>query len=229
MNRLETFEQFLATQSVQIPIIGFVFNLIMATILAIMLGYIYTTYGNSISNRKAFARNLLLISLPTMVIITIVKSSLALSLGLVGALSIVRFRAAIKEPEELAYLFMAITIGLGCGADQVFITTVSLIFISGVIVVLKRFTSTYYSSANLYITVSGKSGSMLSLTNISDVISHHCTSAKLKRFDKIGETLEAVYQANFESLEDLTMAQTELEEIDSAVRFSILDQEGVMT
>ena len=43
------------------------------------------------------------LSLTTMIIITIVKSSLALSLGLVGALSIVRFRTAIKEPEELAY------------------------------------------------------------------------------------------------------------------------------
>ena len=43
----------------------------------------------------------------TMVVITIVKSSLALSLGLVGALSIVRFRAAIKEPEELAFYFFS--------------------------------------------------------------------------------------------------------------------------
>ena len=48
----------------------------------------------------------------TMLIISIVKSSLALSLGLVGALSIIRFRAAIKEPEELAYLFLAIGISI---------------------------------------------------------------------------------------------------------------------
>ena len=53
-----------------------------------------------------------------MVMITIVKSSLALSLGLVGALSIVRFRTAIKEPEELSYAFLSIAIGLGLGADQ---------------------------------------------------------------------------------------------------------------
>jgi hypothetical protein len=58
----------------------------------------------------------------------IVKSSLALSLGLVGALSIVRFRAAIKEPEELVYLFLIIAIGLGCGANQLIITSVGIIF-----------------------------------------------------------------------------------------------------
>ena len=52
-------------------------------------------------------------------VILIVKSSLALSLGLVGALSIVRFRTPIKEPEELIYLFLAIAIGLGFGAGQI--------------------------------------------------------------------------------------------------------------
>ena len=54
----------------------------------------------------------------TLLVISIVKSSLALSLGLVGALSIVRFRTAIKDPEELIYLFFSIAIGLGMGADQ---------------------------------------------------------------------------------------------------------------
>ena len=64
----------------------------------------------------------------TMLIISIVKSSLALSLGLVGALSIIRFRAAIKEPEELVYLFLIFAIGLGCGANQLVITTVGIVF-----------------------------------------------------------------------------------------------------
>ena len=48
--------------------------------------------------------------------------TMALSLGLVGALSIIRFRAAIKEPEELSYLFLAISVGLGFGAEQTVIT-----------------------------------------------------------------------------------------------------------
>ena len=65
----------------------------------------------------------------------IVKTSLALSLGLVGALSIVRFRAAIKEPEELVYLFLIIAIGLGCGANQLIIITTG-IFFSLVIIML---------------------------------------------------------------------------------------------
>ncbi len=63
-----------------------------------------------------------MMSLTTFLVITVVKSSLALSLGLVGALSVIRFRTPIKEPEELVYLFLAIGIGLGFGANQIVIT-----------------------------------------------------------------------------------------------------------
>ena len=64
-----------------------------------------------------------MLSLITFLVILIVKSSLALSLGLVGALSIVRFRTPIKEPEELIYLFLAIALGLGYIAGQIIPTT----------------------------------------------------------------------------------------------------------
>lgn len=94
------------------------FNLLISIILASAVAWFYTQYGTSLSNRARFAQTLPLLALTTVLIISIVKSSLALSLGLVGALSIVRFRTAIKEPEELLYLFVAIAIGLGLGADQ---------------------------------------------------------------------------------------------------------------
>ena len=65
-----------------------------------------------------------MLAITTTVVITVVKFSLALSLGLVGALSIVRFRAAIKEPEELIYLFLIIGIGLASGSGQHYISFV---------------------------------------------------------------------------------------------------------
>ena len=80
-----------------------------------------------------------MLGITTTIVITIVKSSLALSLGLVGALSIVRFRAAIKEPEELVYLFLIIAIGLGCGAGQVKIVFVGIIFSLLIILIYSKF------------------------------------------------------------------------------------------
>src|SRR5688572_31080573 len=95
-----------------------VINLLLSVLLASAVSWFYTHYGRSFSNRSKFANNLPALAMATVLIISVVKSSLALSLGLVGALSIVRFRTAIKEPEELIYLFIAIAIGLGLGADQ---------------------------------------------------------------------------------------------------------------
>ena len=72
-------------------------------------------------------------------VITVIKFSLALSLGLVGALSIVRFRAAIKEPEELVYLFFTIGIGLANGANQFALSISSTLIILFFLIVRSHF------------------------------------------------------------------------------------------
>jgi hypothetical protein len=90
--------------------------------MAQILCWHYIRFANVLSNKPKFGRVLVFLSLTTFLVISVVKTSLALSLGLVGALSIIRFRTPIKEPEELAYLFLAISVGIGVGADQSFLT-----------------------------------------------------------------------------------------------------------
>jgi zinc transporter ZupT len=80
-------------------------NLGIALVLGQVLGWHFVQV---LSNKRKLARVLMFIAATTVLIITVVASSLALSLGLVGALSIIRFRTPVKEPEELAYLFLAI-------------------------------------------------------------------------------------------------------------------------
>ena len=98
----------------------------LALLHALLLSFAVAKCGKMLTDRSQYT-GIFLVLIPTMVlIITIVKSSLALSLGLVGALSIVRFRTPVKEPEELTYLFLAIAAGLGLGAGQLLITNVSI-------------------------------------------------------------------------------------------------------
>jgi hypothetical protein len=93
-------------------------NLGLVLILSQVLAWHYLRFSPVLSNKRKFARTFVFIATTTMLVITIVKTSLALSLGLVGALSIIRFRTPIKEPEELSYLFLAIGLGLGFGASD---------------------------------------------------------------------------------------------------------------
>ena len=115
---------FFLNENISISLNNFIINLIATLILCFALRQLYIKFSSSLSNKDEFSKNFIILGITTCIVITIVKSSLALSLGLVGALSIVRFRAAIKEPEELVYLFLVISIGLGNGAGQTKITLV---------------------------------------------------------------------------------------------------------
>ena len=132
MDNLEQFTKsnlnFFINQNIQIDLQGFILSLLCAAVLSFLVQLFYIRYSSTLSNRKEFAKNFVVLGVTTCIVIMIVKSSLALSLGLVGALSIVRFRAAIKEPEELVYLFLIIAIGLGCGANQLVIITTGIFF-----------------------------------------------------------------------------------------------------
>lgn len=120
------FEEYLEQFNTTISAFDFGVGLILTAILAMVIRLYYIRFGDAVSNRKRFANNFLPLALSTMLIITIVKSSIALSLGLVGALSIVRFRAAIKDPEELTYLFLVIGLGLAMGANQFIIGIIAI-------------------------------------------------------------------------------------------------------
>ena len=134
--------QFFLNENIQIDLENFVLNLFVAIILCFLIQLAYNKTSRSLSNSENFSRNFIVLGLTTTIIITIVKSSLALSLGLVGALSIVRFRAAIKEPEELVFLFLIIAVGLGCGAGQINITVVGTLIAIIIIFIM------YFSKRN---------------------------------------------------------------------------------
>jgi hypothetical protein len=226
-NRLQTFEQFVASQNIQIEIFDLVTNLGIAAILSLILSYVYTRFGTSISNRKSLSKNFLMLTLTTLFIITIVKSSLALSLGLVGALSIVRFRTAIKEPEELNYLFFSIAIGLGLGANQSTITIAAFIVIVSFIVIMNFRQHSIYKVEDMFVTVSGNS-ELIKLDKIISILERACKMIELKRFDEKRKIMEAVFIVEFRDIESFQKSQDEIKTLDPAAAISILNNKLVI-
>ena len=227
MNKYQTFKEFLATQSMHVPIWGFLLNLVLAALLAYILGRVYTKYGTSLSNRRLFAQNFVPLTTTTMLIISIIKSSLALSLGLVGALSIVRFRAAIKEPEELSFLFLAIAIGLGLGADQRNITLFAFAFMM-VIIWLRNISHKSENNQNLYLTISSHNPVKAELENIIQILNKNCTSVNLKRFDESKELLEASFLVEFDNMDKLNKSKSELQGLSDSIKITFLDNKGII-
>lgn len=186
------FQKFLITQEQQISLTDFLYNAIILIILSIILEYTYIKCSRTISNRKQFAGVFLIIAFTTMLIISIVKSSLALSLGLVGALSIVRFRAAIKEPEELAYIFFAIAIGLGLGANQALVVLEA--FVIGMVILWGRYflKGRGATHQNLYLSVSSSSGT-INLDDVISVVKQVFGRNSLRRYDENDEHFEVSF------------------------------------
>lgn len=114
----------------KIEFLDFTIKLTLSLLFSLFISFSYRKYSFGINRSTFIISNTILLSIIVTLIISVVKSSLALSLGLVGALSIVRFRNAVKDPLELLIYFSAIGVGLSIGADQFLASLIFTIFIS---------------------------------------------------------------------------------------------------
>ena len=156
-----------------------------------------------------------------------VKSSLALSLGLVGALSIVRFRTPIKEPEELAYLFIAIAMGLGLGANQTVPTVVAALAILAAMAVIGK-SRGKPGAKNIYLSVDWQiqngEGADEYLQRLNEITSKHTISCDLRRFDLRENALEATYFLDIAGGDELSALVDELNRSFHGAGITFLDQ-----
>lgn len=228
MNKLQEFFDNFTQASEVVDVAAVIVNLLIAAFLSFLIGQVYIRYGTSISNRRMFASNFILLACTTTLIITIVKSSLALSLGLVGALSIVRFRAAIKEPEELSFLFVTIALGLGLGANQTVLTILSVGIIMGLVCLRGMRNKAGHTAQNLYLNVVSNSPGALSLAKIVESLKANCESVELRRFDDRPEGVEAAFLVELNDVSRLEATVSELRLVNESVQISFNDHRGIL-
>ena len=210
-----TLSKFFVNENIQIDIDNFIINLIVAIILSFLVQITYNKTSRSLSNAENFSKNFVILGLTTTIVITIVKSSLALSLGLVGALSIVRFRAAIKEPEELVFLFLIIAIGLGCGAGQINVTLIGTLVSIIIIFIFK------YSKGNKQkITIDQFNVSLISkkklnkdnLKAVIDLVANYSSQSEFISISQDSNTTTINLLSKFKNLNNINELNKKLKE-----------------
>ena len=169
--------------------------LVLTLVMAQILAWHYVRYARVLSNKRKFARSFVFISGTTLLVITIVSSSLALSLGLVGALSIVRFRTPIKEPEELAYLYLAIATGIGMGANEPVLT---ILVFTGILLYLTLQSRVSGSDVNLRTVLQFSAPAAAveaadgeTLPRLLSVVEESCSRVDLRRVDSAADEFHA--------------------------------------
>tara|TARA_B100001989_G_C24462227_1_gene424757 strand:- start:179 stop:886 length:708 start_codon:yes stop_codon:yes gene_type:complete len=124
--------------SVTITFIDALTILIISLFIGLYFRFLFNRFTNTFSSKIAFGNSILLIIVSVAALIAVVKSSLALSLGLVGALSVVRFRTAVKEPFNLAFLLLSICVGIAIGASQYLFALILTILSTFMILLIYR-------------------------------------------------------------------------------------------
>ncbi len=224
---IQNFNDYLVNSSASIPLVNFILNLTVAISLSIVLGKIYVRYGRSLSNRENFSENFQILTVTTMFIITIIKTSLALSLGLVGALSIIRFRTAIKEPEELTYLFIAISIGLGIGANQTLITLIAFSVIIAVIIFKGKKIEKRFKNTNLQLILHIRDKEHLPVEKVMEIFKSYFEYIFLQRLEEKDQELEITLLVEAESFEKVNDAKKLLQQTDKSVHVTLLQNEPI--
>ena len=118
-----------------------VFSLVLAFAVGLFIAFVYRRNYRGVMFSNNFTLTLVLMTLITCPVVMCIRESIALSMGMVGALSIVRFRTAVKDPLDTAYMFWSLTMGILLGAGQFFLTALTVVGIAVLITVLVRIQS----------------------------------------------------------------------------------------
>lgn len=128
--------------------------LMVAAVLGFLIYYIYSRSFKGVLFNHSFAVSLALMTVLTTVVTLAISSNIALSLGMVGALSIVRYRSAIKDPMDLLFLFWAVTTGITAGAHMHYLAVLSMILV----VIVLLFINRYDPTSKMYVMIVNYAG-----------------------------------------------------------------------
>ena len=196
-------------------------TLFVTALLALYIFAIYRLVTRKVFYSKNFNIALAAMSLITAAIILVMQSNLVISLGMVGALSIVRFRTAIKDPMDLVFLFWSISIGIICGAGLYEVALVTSVAVTVFILVLDMIP---VSRAPMMLVVN--SSKMDDEQTVLDVVGKYAKSYKVKSRNLSKGRLDMVVELR---VKDESGLVSEVAALDGMIGASLIAHDGEVT
>lgn len=206
-----------SSQNINLGII--VFNTLVVFLLSLIILFIYKkSYQTTVYNRS-FAISLPITAMVTSVIIISVASNIILSLGMVGALSIVRFRTALKNPFDTVFMFWSVGLGITVGAGLIIVALISTAIIAIAIyllIIMEVFVSSYF----LIIRADNTSHEEAILEEVKTIYTKYTLRNKTVKDDSLDLTLEV------RSKEDKSLMINKIKDIKSVRSVIVLSHQG---
>lgn len=208
-------------KTAEMSMAGNLIALICSLLVGLYLFVVYKMFVRKSLYNMNFNITLVGMTLITTAIMLTIQSNLVLSLGMVGALSIVRYRTAIKDPMDLFFLFWAIAGGLMCGAAQYLLAVVVTIILTLVVFVLAQIPNT---QAPYVLVLNGKSNHIED--EVNEILEVYCKYYKIKSRNISGENVKMIIEIKTDAEKELLEAITGLQTIGKC---SLLTYEGDIT
>ena len=181
----------LVEMQVKMPIQTVLLVLLIAFLVSLI---IYITYKNTYSGvmyNPRFNVSLIMITMITTIVMVVIGSNISVSLGMVGALSIIRFRTAVKDPRDTAFIFWCVVSGLACGTQNYTIVLVGSVFICLILFIFKKFAT----RDNKYILI--VKGPKFDIPAVEKVIKNNLKSYNCKGKYINKDNIELIYDIKF--------------------------------
>ena len=192
----------IAEMQVKMPVQTVLVILLIAFVVSLI---IYLTYKNTYSGvlyNPRFNVSLIMITMITTIVMVVIGSNISVSLGMVGALSIIRFRTAVKDPRDTAFLFWCVVSGLACGTQNYTIALTGSLVLCIILFVFKK---TITKNGRFVVVLKGKDMSLDLVEKLMNKTTkeHSCKGKYIRNND-----MELVYDVKFGKKDEDTLIRT---------------------
>ncbi len=219
MNKRELL-YYLLENNTNITLAEIVIGLVMAVVLAFFIFFVYKLTYTGVMYSKNFNVTLLLITIITTMVMMIIGSNLALSLGMVGALSIIRFRTAVKDTKDSAYIFWGIAVGIACGSGIYAIAIIGSIVIA---IILFFINKGVMDDTSYLVIVHG--AAELDAQKVTETIEKYCRKTNLKMKNLTSAGTDITYEVSFAKNTDIELSK-QLKALDGVNGINIVTYNG---
>jgi len=173
-----------------------VFSLFLAIAIAMIISQIYKYTHRGLSYELSFMATLVLLAPIVAVVMLFIRGDLVLSLGLIGSLSIIRFRTPIKDTRDMVFIFWVIAVGLGCGTYNWVVVIISTIIITILMFLMHfiRYGQTYKVD---YVLVVAGTGSHKS-REINEIVQKYAKDVRIRSKETEEEYWEIIFEVRFD-------------------------------
>lgn len=181
-----------------------ILNMLVTLLVALFIYWVYKKTYTGVMYSPSFNITILLTTLVTAMVMMVIGSNLALSLGMVGALSVIRFRAAVKEPKDVAFLFWGIAIGLSSGTGAYLIAIIGSIIIALALFVIQKDPRTPHPYV---LVIKGLELEPGIEAQLEEILTGTTDNYRLRMKNKTREGTEIIYEVRFVTANESRMIE----------------------